>query len=102
VAQAHGDEQDRWIGRSLGYASHPLGGLRGEPQAISGREQAAQTRAAHAKWKERERRAWGTCHAEISGALARFNAAVRVDRRTQSDLKVVERVADRVDRRLGQ
>jgi hypothetical protein len=102
VAQPRSDDQDRWIGRALGYASHPLGGLRGEPQAITEVEQAAQTRAAHAKWKERERRAWGTCRREILDSLARFTATVHVDKRTASDLRVVKRVADRVDRRLGQ
>lgn len=95
------DDAPRLLHRRLGYTERADQALPREPEAISEREQQQQTRDAHERWRQELQREWGSCHEMITAALTQFALSVRVDRRTSSDLRVIERAARRVDERYG-
>jgi hypothetical protein len=97
------DEQGRFLHRSVarGYTHVPQLGARGEPEALSGDEQAALTRAAHERWRGELQRQWGEARSTILGATEQFRSAGRLDHKLAGDVRLVERAVLRVDRDVG-
>jgi hypothetical protein len=85
----------------LGYVSDPRHALNGEPEAVSEEEQLRISRASRRLGEERRREAWRRAHEGIDRALSDFKRDGRPSRQLLSDLRVIERQASRVDRRLG-
>jgi hypothetical protein len=91
----------RLLHKSVGYTSNPLDALPREPEAVDELEQARQTLAAHRRWETEQRRAWGTARRRISAAVETFKRDGHPDPRLLSDVHVIQRQVERVDRRLG-
>jgi hypothetical protein len=96
-----GDESARYLGKRIGYVARPEAGLPDAGQALTQREQEGMTGEAHARWRERQRRAWGTSRAKIVAGVEEFSASAAVDPATRSDLKVLRRCVARVDKRYA-
>jgi hypothetical protein len=96
-----GDEQPRFLGRTLGYVADPARGLHGEAQAVTRREQQELTARGHRQWQQQAQREWGTARAEILSATKRFRDAGVGDRRVAGSLRAIERSVQRVDERIG-
>jgi hypothetical protein len=93
-----GLDDPRYLGAKIGYVTFPTV----DPiECITEAEQQRQTAQAHWRWAEEQRRAWGQAHETITGALTQFPLSVRVDRRTSSDLRAIERTAQRIDKRVS-
>jgi hypothetical protein len=97
---AHGDPV-RLLHRVAGYTSNPGAALQREPEAIDEETQGRFSRDARRREEEQLRAAWRRAHAGIDRELAAFKREAHPDRQLLSDVRVIERQAGRLDRRLG-
>jgi hypothetical protein len=89
-------------GRSeFGYTDRLQSALPEEPEAVSREEQTRLTLRVRRGEEERLREAWRAAHSGISDAIADFRSAGQLPPPVASDLRVIGRLADRLDRRLG-
>jgi hypothetical protein len=96
-----GDEQPRFLGRTLGYVVDPGRGLPGEPEALTRREQQEQTARAHRAWQEQAAREWGKARSQILDATEGFRRARVGDRQVVGSLRAIQRSVARIDERIG-
>jgi hypothetical protein len=81
------------------YTSNPLKALKEEPEAVDAATQAELTARSRRAERERLRAAWAPARSLISAGVVAFRPMA--DSRTQSDLRVIERTAQRIDQRLA-
>jgi hypothetical protein len=91
----------RLLGKVLGYTTNPAEALPREPEAVDEETLAGYSNAARRRDQERLRAAWKRAHAKIDSSLADFKRDAQPDRGLLSDVRVIERQAERVGRRLG-
>jgi len=96
-----GDEQPRFLGRTLGYIDHPGRGLHDEPEALTRREQEEQTARAHRVWQQQAAREWGKARDAILDATRVFRGTGVGDRQVIGSLRAIERGVARIDKRIG-
>lgn len=95
-----GVDDPRYLARIGGYTANHVRAI--DPiECITEAEQQQQTAQAHRRWTEEQRRAWGTARAAIVAAVEGFKASGRLDRRLASDVHVLERGVQRIDRDVG-
>ncbi len=82
-----------------GYTDRPDRALRDEPEAVSEREQRLLTDRARLVDAERGRDRWRASYAVLVSELAELGG-VRFDVDVSSDLRAIERLADRINRKL--
>jgi hypothetical protein len=105
MSTSRGDEVQRDRPRLLaarsehGYTTNPLAAMKDEPEAVSEVKQAELTVRSRRAERERLRDAWRPAHSLITAAIVGFLPVA--DRRSQSDLRVIERTAARIDQRLA-
>ena len=64
--------------------------------------QREQTTQAHRRWRQEQKRAWGSCHASIIRALSEFHSSGPIDRAILKAARGVDQAARRVDRRVDE
>ena len=84
-----------------GYTSDPSRALFAEPEAISASAQRDLTASSHRARAEALVDEWVKCRDRVLGAVDHFASAGRPPERMRSDLRVIARVVERVDRDLG-
>lgn len=84
----------------LGYTDRPQHGLAGEPEAVPADYQRQLTRDAPRRAAARDQEVWSTCRDRITAELAVLRRH-RFARDVTSDLRVIERQLERVDRLLA-
>jgi hypothetical protein len=94
-------DEPRFLAKGLGYVRSGEIAM-DKVEAVSEDEQRRQTRARRLAWQREMKRAWGTCHATITGALQDFEAQRPADRAIAEAVRSLERSVVRVDRRIDQ
>jgi hypothetical protein len=87
-------------GALAGYTSSPFLAVRSEPEAFDVGSQERFTREAHRRAAHQEQAAWATGRRLIVDGLSVVRAS-RPSRQVLNDLRVVQRVVERLDQRLG-
>jgi hypothetical protein len=93
-------DEPRYLARGLGYVDSSARAM-DKLECVDELEQSRQTLAAHRRWESEQRRAWGTARRRISIAVETFKRDGHPDPRLLSDVHVIQRQVERVDRRLG-
>ena len=94
-------DEPRLLGKKVGYTHVPALALEREPEAVDEQTQASFSSAARRREEERLRDEWRRAHERITSSLEDFKRVGQPDRQLLSDVRVIERTAERVDRRLG-
>jgi hypothetical protein len=97
------DDRPRLLHRraELAYTDKSALALPHEPEAISEDEQRRQSDDARRRWKREQAREWGVARTEILAGVEHFRSNGHPDRRTLSDLHVMQRLTAKIDQRLG-
>jgi hypothetical protein len=93
-------DEPRYLAKAAGYTASSARAM-DKLECVDEDEQERQTEDAHRRWKRDRARAWGQARREILAGVERFKANGHPDRRTLSDLRVMQRTVERVDKRIG-
>jgi hypothetical protein len=98
---ATGADKPRLLAKrsEVGYVSDSARALRGEPEAVSASEQRHLTQLARRRERQRRVDAWRPARSLLMAGIVAYTPAA--DPTTRSDLRVIQRVVQKIDRRLG-
>ena len=85
----------------LGYVTRSYGALTNEPEAVSSETQELITSAAHDHAEQLLLAEWQKAASRIEQTVAHFTNVAKPPPRVRSDLRVLARCVERVDRQLG-